>query len=340
MPLSISAGMDGINGLLGGRRAESFPWFHSSRHKPRRWPLALRFSKGSIHSAVIGPILFYTLFTILVVYVDQHLNINLGVPNTVTPSLAIVVGLLLVFRNSSSYDRFWTGRQDIGHIVAGVRNLSRYFMLSGPNESDLDRQETEKVVKILVSFLYALKDNLRDDWGALVTSQDEAAPVEYTSLLPTGLTGHEHLGAGLPVELAFAVERYIRNGYRRGNFQPPQSAMLTAQLNAILDAFGHMETIKYTPIPVCYQIHMTQVLSLYCLFLPFSIVDEWNWLSVPMVALVTFTLYGIEGIGQEIENPFGLDRNDIKMEAILRDTRQETLVLLECWKSGKEEHFI
>lgn len=85
---------------------------------------------------------------------------------------------------------------------------------------------------------------------------------------------------------------------------------------------------------------MKQVLSLYCLFLPFSIVDEWSWLSVPMVTLITFTLYGIEGIGQEIENPFGLDRNDIKMDAIIQDARQEIMVLLECWKTGKEDQFI
>ena len=85
---------------------------------------------------------------------------------------------------------------------------------------------------------------------------------------------------------------------------------------------------------------MKQVLSLYCLFLPFSIVDDWNWVAVPMVALIAFTLYGIEGIGQEIENPFGLDRNDIKMDNIVRDARQEITTLLECWKQGKEEHFL
>ena len=102
----------------------------------------------------------------------------------------------------------------------------------------------------------------------------------------------------------------------------------------------YIDINRLTPIPVCYQIHHKQVLALYCLFLPFAMVDEWYWLSVPTVALVTFTLYGIEGIGQEIENPFGLDKNDIKFEAVCRDTRQEILVLLENWKRGKEEQFI
>ncbi|KAF3908554.1 hypothetical protein ABW21_db0207671 [Orbilia brochopaga] len=317
-------------------RSESFPWYHSSRQKPRRWPLALRFIKGSVHATIIGPIVFYTLFTALVVFLDEHLNISLGVPSTVTPSLSIVVGLLLVFRNSSSYERFWAGRQDVGHIVSGVRNLSRYFMLNGPNDSVEDREDTEKVIKILIAMLYAMRSSLREDFGVL--HQDEEP--DYNSLVPPGVQGHENWGVGLPLELSFFIEKYIRKGHRRGNFQAPQAGMLTSQLNALVDSYGHMETIMLTPIPVCYQIHMKQVLSLYCLFLPFSIVDHWSWASVPMVALIAFTLYGIEGIGQEIENPFGLDRNDIKMDNIIRDTRQEVLVLLECWKQGKEDHFI
>ncbi|KAF3185635.1 hypothetical protein TWF106_009941 [Orbilia oligospora] len=317
-------------------RVQSFPWYHSSRQKPRRWPLALRFIKGSVHAKIIGPIVFYTLFTALVVYIDQRLNVNLGVPSTVTPSLSIVVGLLLVFRNSSSYERFWAGRQDVSHIVSNVRNLSRYFMLCGPNESDEDRQDTERVVKTLVAMLFAMRSSLREDWGI----PDKEEEPEYTDLLPRGIQGHENWGVALPLELAFFVEKYIRKGHKRGNFQAPQASMLTSQVNAIIDGYGHMETIMLTPIPVCYQIHMKQVLSLYCLFLPFSIVDDWNWVAVPMVALIAFTLYGIEGIGQEIENPFGLDRNDIKMDNIVRDARQEITTLLECWKQGKEEHFL
>jgi len=34
------------------------------------------------------------------------------------------------------------------------------------------------------------------------------------------------------------------------------------------------------------------------------------------VALVSFTLFGIEEIGIEIENPFGRDPNDLPLDAI------------------------
>ena len=69
------------------------------------------------------------------------------------------------------------------------------------------------------------------------------------------------------------------------------------------------------------------------------------WWSVPVVVLVTFTLYGIEGIGSQLEDPFGFDRNDIKMDVLVEDIRTETTVLLEEWKrvggaGGDGEMFI
>lgn len=45
-----------------------------------------------------------------------------------------------------------------------------------------------------------------------------------------------------------------------------------------------------------------------------------------------FTLYGIDGIGSQLEDPFGSDRNDIRMDAIVEDIRSETMVLLDEWK--------
>lgn len=53
-----------------------------------------------------------------------------------------------------------------------------------------------------------------------------------------------------------------------------------------------------------------------------------------MVGLVAFTLYGIEGIGRQLEDPFGYDRNDIKMDAIVEDLRVEVEALLDEWRRG------
>ena len=65
-------------------------------------------------------------------------------------------------------------------------------------------------------------------------------------------------------------------------------------------------------------------------------VDDMGWWAVPIVSLVIFTLYGIDGIGQQLEDPFGFDKNDIQMDAVVEDIREEVAVLLGEWKAGVE----
>lgn len=80
------------------------------------------------------------------------------------------------------------------------------------------------------------------------------------------------------------------------------------------------------------RIHQKQVLALFGCVLPFAMVDEMGWWTIPIVCLVMFTLYGIDGIGSQLEDPFGYDRNDIKMDAIVEDERVEIEVILNEWR--------
>ena len=181
---------------------------------------------------------------------------------------------------------------------------------------------------------------MRAEWGAEIipgtainpnTGNPTTIP-EYSDLLPQGLKGLDDHGVGLPLQLTFFVEQYIKRQFDKGAFHGPQASQLQVQINSITDAFGRMETIRLTSIPVALLIHQKQVLALFGCVLPFAMVDEMGWWAVFIVSLVMFTLYGIDGIGNQLEDPFGFDRNDIKMDAIVEDIREEILVLLEEWR--------
>ncbi|KAF2439742.1 hypothetical protein P171DRAFT_395659 [Karstenula rhodostoma CBS 690.94] len=374
-------------------RRPTYPLAHSFRHKPRRIPLVLRFTKGSIHSIIFIPVLLHSLFTALIVYLDTRVLDSLGLPSTIIPSLSIVVGLILVFRNSTSYDRFWTGRNCLTTIGTSVRNLARIVLVNAKVKDDelvdsgfgqgggrgrlseSEKRDTEHVLKVLIAVLYAIKHNLRAEFNIPPASLEEApvfdahsTPVSrrpsyadrptptsedaeedglvdgdglhrpkniYKSLLPEGLRGYEDEGLSLPLQLSVLVESYIRRGVDRGWFHAPLASQMTVQINSLVDAYGRMETIRSTPIPVAHLIHQKQVLALFACILPFAIVDDYVWWSVPIVGIVAFTLYGIEGIGQQLEDPFGYDKNDIKMDGIIEDTRREVLTLLAEWQKAQ-----
>lgn len=119
---------------------------------------------------------------------------------------------------------------------------------------------------------------------------------EYDGLLPPGTRGHEESGLGLVLQLSIQIEAYIKRAHDRGWFHSPQASQMQVQLNTLVGAYGSMETIHLTPLPVAYLIHMRQVLALFCCVLPFALVREMGWWSVMMVTFVAFTLYGIEAV--------------------------------------------
>ncbi|KAH9826631.1 UPF0187 protein [Teratosphaeria destructans] len=344
---------EAIQGERPSSRSPTFPSYHTARKKPRRWPLVLRVIKGAIHVDVALPVILHAAFAALVCYLDLRMESHLGIPSSVIPSMSIVVGLMLVFRNSTSYDRFWQGNLHLTSIETCIRNLTRTFLTcsynakSGP-PTEAERADTERTIRILLALIYAAKHHLRAEWSQttipLLIPQAEVdrrrreshsmAKPEYGELLPSGTRGHEDQGLGLLLQLSIQVEAYIKRSHDRGWFHAPQASQLTVQLNTLVSSYGSMETIHLTPLPVAYLIHMRQVLAFFGIVIPFAWVAEMGWWTVVLTAFIMFTLYGIEAIGAQLEDPFGYDRNDIKVDAIVEDLRVETTVMLEEWRRG------
>ena len=327
----------------------SMPPFHGSQHTV----------KGAIHGDIVIPVLIHAIFATTVVYFDQYRDTALRLPSSIIPSLSIVVGLILVFRNQTSYDRFWQGQNQLTTICTSIRNLTRSFLVcsyTGSREnaaspaasSPAEEADIENAIRVLLAYVYAAKAHLRAEWGTALTTLtrngNEVPSIKLpdrerdgmVDLLQPGMTSYEDRGLGLPVQLTVEIEAFIKRGHDRGWFHAPQASQLTVQLNTAVAAFGSMETIRLTPIPVAYLIHIRQVLALFGGVLPFALVGDMGWWTVLIVTIVTFTLYGVEGIGQQLEDPFGHDKNDIKMDAVIEDLRVEVMVLLDQWKVKSE----
>ena len=61
---------------------------------------------------------------------------------------------------------------------------------------------------------------------------------------------------------------------------------------------------------------LRRALILYCFTLPFALVRDFGWGTIPDTLLVAYVFFGIEEIGVEIEDPFGVDDNDLPLERI------------------------
>jgi putative membrane protein len=119
-----------------------------------------------------------------------------------------------------------------------------------------------------------------------------------------------------PLEIAFWISDYLQKEQQKNNINTYQLIAMFKLLDLLVDALGACERIIKTPMPIAYAIHLKQLLFIYCLALPFQVINELGIWTAVFVALVSFTVFGIEAIGLEIENPFGHDTNDLPLDQI------------------------
>lgn len=90
--------------------------------------------------------------------------------------------------------------------------------------------------------------------------------------------------------------------------------MTTGMLNNLTDSVSGCERILTTPIPITYRVYLKRLILIYCFGLPFRLVPEMTWWAIPIVAVVSFLLLGVEEVARELENPFGFDVNDLPLD--------------------------
>ena len=261
--------------------------------------------KGSVVSAIYKKVIAYGFFGIFVsLLYDLKLPVSQPIFESVIPS--IVLGLLLVFRTNTAYDRFWEGRKCWGSMVNDTRNLARQIWVSIDEIKPEDKENKIAVLYLLVGFSVATKLHLR---GEPVNSELEEL---------IGLSRYLKLKTinNPPLKIAFWIGDYLQKQYKRNCLNNYQLIAIQELLNNLVNNLGACERILKTPIPLAYAIHLKQLLLLYCFLLPFQLVESLGWWAGLITALVSFTLFGIEAIGLEIENPFGYDANDLPLETI------------------------
>lgn len=240
-----------------------------------------------------------------------------GVGNII-PS--IVLGLLLVFRTNTAYERFWEGRKLWGTIINTTRNIARKIWVFVSESQPIDRARKIEVLRLLVAFAVATKLHLRQEpLNAELASL--VSPQQYTKLQSMN---HP------PLELAFWINDYLDSQHNQGNLTTYEMIAIAKLLNQLVDCLGSCERILRTPMPLAYSIHLEQLLLLYCFFFPFEMVSRLGLLTGLFSALTSFALLGIEEIGVEIENPFGQDPNDLPLDTICETMRRniEDLITL------------
>jgi len=79
-----------------------------------------------------------------------------------------------------------------------------------------------------------------------------------------------------------------------------------------------MEKILTTPLSFLFSAHIRHTVWLFLVFLPFQLVGMFGWHSVTGVFIASLIYLGFLAAGEEIEQPFGYDENDLDLDLFCR----------------------
>lgn len=265
--------------------------------------------RGSVAPKIATRVLFFGTFAALV-STAYYFELPLAWPafGSVTTNVVFnfVLGLLLVFRTNTAYERFWEGRKCWGTLVISIRNLSRQIWVNVAEITAGDREEKVVLLKRLGAFAIATKLHLRKE--SLSSEIENLVTSEQAEILKTVKNP--------PLEISKWIGEYINRQYQRNCLSLHQMTAMNQLLDNMVEALTGCERILKTPIPVAYAIYLKRLLVIYCCLLPFQLVEKLQWWTGIIVVLIAFVLLGIEEIGNEIENPFGYDENDLPLDEI------------------------
>ncbi len=277
--------------------------------RPKPNLLGILFSlKGSIAKRIALRSLLVTLLASVIVLVETlHPAYFSKVNATPFTLLGLSLSIFMSFRNNACYDRWWEGRKQLGQMIIDVRSLIRETQVLS------DPAERAGLLRGLCGFAHGLIARLR--------VEDEAQAIKPWLEVDTN---HPNL----PDNVLQKVGARFSALAEQGVISEWRYTQLEARLVSLSQVQASCERIKSTPLPFPYTLLLHRTIYLFCILLPFAMAEPLGWLTPVFTAIVSYTFFGLDEIGDDLEDPFGFDENDLPCNAIVRTVEREVLAAL------------
>ena len=225
--------------------------------------------------------------------------------------VGFVLSLLLVFRTNTAYDRWWEGRKKWGELVNNSRNLAIKLSILCKHSED------KAFFKRMISnYPFAMKEHLRE--GVNLTILDLTAQEQKE------IEAFEHKPNYIIKSLYNRVE-VLKN---TGELSEEALIVIDINMKSLSDIIGACERIKNTPIPYSYSMFFKKFIFLYVTTLPLAFVDAFGYYSSLVSIFVFYVLVSMEVLAEEIEDPFGVDDNDLPTDELSKKIKNNVYEIL------------
>lgn len=328
----------------------------AASHEPLEEPKPLKYSfwagaliiKGSVTPRVLLDVVMFGLIAAVIILaalaVERTWGVSLAISRGPFEAAGAVLGLLLVLRTNTGYDRWWEARKLWGGIVNQSRNMAITALACGARDAEWRSQ----FILWTASFPHVVRCSLRNERQlpevAKLIGPEEANRVASAKHMPSVVA---RVLAGMLNEAA-ATGKMTPNGY----------LVAEQQRSLLIDHLGGCERIKNTPLARSSAIQIRQFILMFVVSLPLALLKDFHkqnmitnltglqindaLIFIPLfIMLLSYPLLSLDRIGMELQNPFDTRRLDhLPIDALCHTIEKNLLELLRNDPVTSEEGLI
>ena len=269
----------------------------------------------------------------------------LSVPWSVVAMLGTATAFIVGFKNVQTYNRTWEARQ----IWGAAMSTSRAWALTCRDFIE-DRNRSMEMIYRHLAWITALRYQLRTAKTWETTEKyynrrykrfyvipERETPLQQELLKYISKEETEQLlrQNNQATQLLSLQSKALRQLNEEGVIEQFRFRELHAMVREFSNHQGESERIKNFPFPRQYATINVLFVRLFCILLPFALLEEFNdlnnhvtgilkgymvWLVIPFSVLISWVYTSLEQVGESTENPFEGNANDVPISQMSRDT--------------------
>jgi putative membrane protein len=241
-----------------------------------------------LYACLVGTLDYFTFFK------------DLTIPLSVSAMVGTLLSLLLAFRTSQSYERWWEARIIWGAIVNDSRTLIRQLVQFLPKDTKKQTYIEDFAVRQVI-WCYALAENLRKCPSSNKVSQ-------YVIDFNNSDNVPNHLLSEHAEQLASISEHYQLNANKQ--------IQIDNSIQRLTDSMGRCERIKNTVFPRAYSVLIHFLIYVLTTIFPFGL-DDHHWaIEICIATMVPVLFIAIERTAILMQDPFENKPTDTPMTTL------------------------
>lgn len=230
-------------------------------------------------------------------------------------ALALFIG----FAVNAAYARWWEARGLWGAMINASRNVARQAISFCDEAVPGARKGLGRdMARAQIAYVHVLRTALRG----------EAMATEAKTYLSAAMEADLAAMINKPNAILTDIALLATEAFKAGMLDPYARVRIEATLVDIANAQGGMERIKNTPLPSQYRFFPSFFSKVFCVILPFAVVQNLGVYTPVGSALVGLMFLMAVQIGTDLMDPFANDIYDVPLTALCRTIEIDLLQMI------------